>query len=581
MSVSVGKTQPEISFGTTADSSNGSMNSADVVALLVAVSLIVGYLPVSVVPWHAPRFVALLLSLPYGLYALTKFLRVKERAAILVCSYLVWATVAGFLSAAPMLSIFGGLGRYSSVLTASATAGLWAIGRQMTPWGRNALLWTVVGSVGVSSCIAIIQLTFQPSSIMLSLELGRPVGLAGNPIYYGAHVSAVAALFAYRYSRNLRARELIAFGCFAFFAGLSGSRVALLGVVGVAVVGSISARRLRAGALVPVAILAGVGASLAHRVAGTGQSAGDRVGTSGLSERLDLWSFGVRAFLDRPVQGWGLGRFRQASQGHYSDAWVRRFPNEMSGGWPDAHNFVIEHLVATGLVGVALLLSFIYAASRHSEGPWSWMAAAVAVTWTLQPATLTTYGLAALLIGAAAPRSQLRAGEGTFRRVHGVLLLGGTALAVSYLLSDLTLNPAHANVESHANFPVWAPWLRIDPAAANAMATRFTPLSGNTDPDVQQFVILWSDRATERESDLPLWWSNLAIRQVGAGDLGAARLAAERGLELQPNHPPSLQALQIVASRIGDDELLTSTTKLLCALEIHGCDYLGSDGAPP
>ena len=564
----------EIEQGVPRQRDRVAVSLTDAWAFIAVVLLMGAYWSSALHPWETPRVLVLLAGLPIGAVFVGRAALAGDRSSQLATGVVVWAMVGALASRAPAVSVLGGIGRPSSVLMLACVAGLWGIGRQTTPRAVDLIGWGVAG-VGVASGLAAIaQMALKPDSLFWSLELGRPVGLAGNPVYFGAHMAAAGAWFVFRYAFVRSWHELAAFSLSAFFASLSGSRVAIVGLLVIAVWAVTRSRTARPYLLVPAVLVGMVFAGLAHTASGTGQSSGERLDGSGVGDRIALWRYGLAAWSRRPLHGWGLGRFRGASQSHYSDAWAVRFADDRASAWNDAHNFIVEYIVAIGLIGLLLIAAFAWFGARKSSGPMVWMASAIAVGWLLEPAAVQTFGLAMLLLGAGwarpAPTTEVTRRE-VNRWVHAFAAFAGLALVMTYVASDQALDTAAASVESTADFPVWAFWLRVDPGAANAIASSRTLARDNVDPQTVDFVLSWSERAASREPDLPLWWANLSIRRLLADDPQGAVEAAQRALDLQPNHVHALEYLQIAALRMGDHPLFDRATSRLCEIGAAAC----------
>ena len=78
--------------------------------------------------------------------------------------------------------------------------------------------------------------------------------------------------------------------------------------------------------------------------------------------RLVLWQVSARAWLDRPILGWGSGATLSAYLHEASPAEVA----ESGRGWEDAHNLVLEAAVSTGIFGALALLALLGSAALRS-----------------------------------------------------------------------------------------------------------------------------------------------------------------------------------------------------------------------
>jgi hypothetical protein len=317
-------------------------------------------------------------------------------------------------------------------------------------------------------------------------------------------------------------------------------------------------------------------ATLLQRGGGSAESsAADRLTVGGIWPRLRIWSYGWRAFLDRPITGYGLGRFRPATERFFSPEFVRReATDDLIQTWYDPHNIVVQIAVSLGVVGLGLFAWFLLSAVRRSHGPWLWAASAIAISWLLEPPSHVTYGLAALLLGA----SQLGADDGVvrttparMRRAVAVPACMAAALLSGWaIVSDLTLNAAYESGDvDDARRAVW--WNPLDATVMQTVSTAVLVPTNYSDETAEE-VLHWSERATELEPGLPFMWAQLGIRQLLFGDVDGARVSLEHAIELQPYHPLALAVLRNIAQREGDDDLLALVTGRLQEIETAGDD---------
>jgi hypothetical protein len=545
------------------------LNVADVCAIVGVVVLSAAYLPGWTAAWDAPRVAVFLLAVPVGVVGVPLMAWRRDPTAAVLTAFLGCGLVASLLAESRTISLVGGIGRQSSWVLWCGAAGLWAIGRSTTELGRSRLVIAAVASGAVSLAFAVVQLIVQPDRFDMSLEQGRPVGLVGNPIYFGAIMCGLAAVVAHPARATGSRLGLAGFGVFAFGAAVSGSRIAV--VVTLLIAAAVAASGARRRGLVLGATIAGANvlAIGLHRAIGTGQSAGERIGTSGVQDRLDLWSFGLKGWADRPLLGAGVGRFRAATQSHYSDAWAGRFSDDRSGAWLDAHNLFVEMLVTVGIIGLALLIVLFVQFARRGQGALAWGAAAIATTWLLEPAALAPLGIAALFIGAAMaqPDGPARPNRATWL---SALLIIGLALGSWYLVGMRALDGWLPPPVTDTSPPAWPLW-RFDPLAASS-ASESVDLQGSQDPSVASFAIRWAERAVDLEPDFPYWRSNLAFDLLVVGETSEARRVASEALDDQPNHVRTLEILQVVALRDQDHALFDGVTEQLCELERPTCE---------
>jgi O-antigen ligase len=531
-----------------------------------------------------PRVILLLGALPFGLYELAQLVRRRDRPAIAGTLLIGWALFVGLVSDAPISSIFIVNGRWDSVLWLSAALGMWALGRRLSPRGRVVLGMAFLGACAASGLVGLLQATFDITYEPLVAQGRRASGFGVNPVYFGATMAGAAGFCIRTYisgDRGWRSRWALAgVAIGVLLVTLSGSRVALASCLVLIVVGIAIARSGRALLLIPAAACGVLVATLLQRRGGNAESsAADRLTAGGIWPRARIWSYGWRAFLDRPITGYGLGRFRPATQRFFSPEFVRReATDDLLQAWYDAHNVVAQVTVSLGVVGLALFAWFVVSAARRSHGPLLWATSAIAICWMLEPPSHVTYGLAALLLGA----SQLDRGEDTgvdeparmSRSMTVAACVAAALLSGWAIVSDLTLKVAYesGSVEDARRAVLWNP---LDATVMQTVSTAVLD-PAHYDDEIAAEVLDWSERATELEPGLPFMWAQLGIRQVLFGDVDGGRASLEHAIELEPYHPLALAVLRNLAEREGDGDLLALVEGRLREIETDGVDV--SDG---
>jgi hypothetical protein len=361
---------------------------------------------------------------------------------------------------------------------------------------------------------------------------------------------------------------------FAMACNLSGSRVAsVAGLFGALLYAAASrnAESLQRRLLFPVAFAFGVG--LGSAVAGwLGDGAGtstSRLATGGEAGRVQAWRYAAGAIAERPIGGWGFGRFRAATQEHFSPAFVRDFAaSDVTQIWFDSHNLIVTVAVAIGVIGLGLALWFAVGASRIAHGPLAYFAVVLAITWLLEPAGLTTLPIGMLALGAAAFRISAeaapRASSRAHRRVRALAAGIAVGLATWVVIADIGLKQA---IESGRPEDVEAAarWFPRDAVVADAVAQAWFRAE-ERDVTLRSDVLEWSRNATRAEPDRPYLWSRLGLRQAAFGDFDDAQASIERALTLQPWHLQSWQVLYAIGTRLDDGELIRRSSQALCEL---------------
>jgi len=243
------------------------------------------------------------------------------------------------------------------------------------------------------------------------------------------------------------------------------------------------------------------------------------------------------------------------------------------GTWAffDSHNLFVQILVTLGLIGLLLFVLFLAASLHRSSGATVWMAGAMFLTWQLQPAVLQTWPVGLALLGAGSAALAPRVSSSRLPRfaVIGALLVGAF-LASSFLAADEQLQTADVGRPLSLPASMWM--YSHDSVVASSMSDGgFDPSVGAWDAAEKEYVLTWAKRATQDEPDFPLWWSLLALRALRYDELDLARHAAERGIEIEPKHIPSWQALKIVGQRTGDQELVDRADHVLCTYGFGSC----------
>lgn len=527
--------------------------------------LLVAFAPDLMFGSWTPRMALVLAAMPLGMVLLGVLCRRRDPAAIVLAAALAWTLLCSAVSPFGRLALTGTVGRDLSALTVIGAASFWAIGRMASARGVRVLERVVLWGVAAGAFVGVSQVVFSVDSGPLALASGRPIGFMTNPVYFGAACAAGLAIGIALWSETTWRWVAAPLFVSGMAASLSGSRVAL-GAAVVVLLALVVLRRTRVagvGALVGVtSLVAGV---VLDRTAGAGRNAADRLASGAGGGRTTAWRYGLEAFVDRPLVGYGFGEFRPAVQGRFSAEFVRDFAaEEITQPWFDPHNAVITVLVAVGVVGLALFLAWLLVWGRDVRGPLVWAVVPIALSWMLQPMSLHTLPLAMLLFGAAGAGT-VPVKSGLPRRTAAAVAVLGVMLGVYLLAADVLLRRATNDLDGDRAASAASMFGR-DPISGDLVAQTYGR-SGATADQLE-----WRERVASWEPDRPHWWSLLAQTQIGLGLLDEAEVSVANALELQRYNVRSLNTEAILAIYRDDEARLEAALDELCLVSPSACE---------
>lgn len=534
------------------------------------------YFPVFNSWFWTSRMMILLVAIPPGAMALARLLRRKDRAAAFASAAVIWSMLGALTSGQVNASFQGFIGQDASVISYAGAVSLWALSRFSSQRARDMVIPVLVASLALNLLVAYVQVVFRIDQGDLALQHARAVGLTPNAVYFGALMAAGAVIAIWQAANALAARRGWWCGAALLFgSGLSfsGSRVAAgaLLVVGAAII--VRARRRRTGiAGLSCAVIGMLGGSALARSLDLDRDAVSRLSDAGGGGRLAYWRVSLDAIAERPLQGWGLGRFRAAVQGRLPLDELVQF-GDAPTFW-DAHNLFVGLAVAVGIPGLLLWCAFAWSAGRRVPPHLAPAAAAIAVTWMLQPAGLTTLPVAVMLLGFAGLGNDLDGGPRTEKVARPWAKAASAALVTTGALAATWLGVADARLESAVQASDRdaaldaASMFGSDPIATDLVA-QIHEIEGY-DSDAQRAELLRAfERTTEVEPGRALWWIELARRQGLLGDPEAALVSSQRALELEPFNHDAWMVTWAIARDLDDDVLELEAVGILCEYDVE------------
>lgn len=530
---------------------------ADLVGLLGVLAALLLPLAFSPAVYHlfwAPKAALCLVLVGPGLVTLARLVRGGSAAASLAALFLGSATVSAALSGHVAAALTGAPNSGTGLLFVAATTGAWAIGVAAGAARRRQMVTALLAAALVNALVAWLQAR---GLVPVPLESpGRSFGLMGNPVYLGALAAGAVWVVAARAGRRGRLLPwLAAVVVLAGAAQLSGGRAA----VGLAVVSALAGFRLagpRRGAALLAALAVGFLAAGAWAGGGAVTGSSRAVGsesTAQLGTRVGFWRIGALAALDRPVFGWGPGRFEAATSPRATAAVSEGGVNV----YKDAHNWLVEYAVTAGAVGLGLLLAWLVVSGRAATGPLAGFAVSAGLFMLVEPVSVGIAPLALLALGASGPPAPRPVpADRLWRAATGValvvgLLVAGVFVTGEALLERGRLDSSTAGVaRASALLPPWAEVSRL--------AARTEVFAGLRSETHRAEALALAREATRREPEDAASWSYLAQLELVWGTDEAAARAIHRTLERHPWYADGLRSAAVLAARTGDREGLAA-----------------------
>lgn len=557
------------------------LNGAELCVLGVALLLPLAFAIQDFATFFMPKVALLLLLLGPGVCVLGLGCIRRDRASWWGAGFLAVAVLSTVLSDVPVLSVFGSYMWGNGLLFVAALLGFWALGRTLGARARELLVLVLLAGALVNAGWAWLQMIVGLGQPALRPFLGRAMGLMGNPVQLGA-LCAAAMWLAVGKSRDRLVPSLVALGVLAGAVQLSGSRVALVAGIAAVLYAAVRAGMRRGGLLAGAVV---VGVLLSMLVPSPGGSSTQRVTgatSSGLGPRVALWRSAADGLVDRPLVGYGPGRFYVGATPRTNLATAR-----YTGGdtlYADAHNFVVEYATTTGVLGLIALGGFLIVAGRRARGPLVGFVIVAAITMLLQPQYVGFTPLVLLALGASGPRLQpfgasrdgvnrARTGRAMFVVLCCATAPVGAVAAFRAVSGDasfkqgVTKRSIDAVDRADVRFP---PWPDVPAQRGSIYATRQF-VTG--DRSLIAKAIASARDAVRRDPLDPQWTFQLGNLEEASRHYPSAARLYDRALELNPWSINALSGAYRVAVRTERDAEAVKLRSRLCEI--------GKDSCPP
>jgi O-antigen ligase len=508
--------------------------------------------------------------------------RTTRTAARLALIFAAVALVSALASKAPGIAMVGLYQQGTGWVFVAGLVGCWALGTRLGDRARQLLAVLLIFSAVANSAIAVLQLTVGLDRISLPLYSSEAAdGLQANPFELGALVVAALALLGGRFMKRPREWYLPVLAV-TVGAGACGQRLPLLLVVGVlvwAVWQTVRPGRLRAtrdvrrsfafAALSVAGVAAGALTAKLSNSSGSISRIAGSTSEETFGQRFMAWREGLRAFTHHFLIGAGPGQFRSVTSFLFPLSFVKPNPGEV---FTDAHNFVIEYLTTTGILGTGALLLWLAVVFKSARGPLVAAALVLMAMELAEPLNAAVLPVALGALGAAGPAAEAasaaqpagalqRDGPASFslagRAVVAVMAVVGIVAGALFIVGDgvmlrgqgqrsLAQDSAALSSASTANTLLGA-W--PDPAELSSETHFYLSLGDHPAERVQ--AIRWAEIAVSRDPTNPSLLVMLSSYQLAAGQYGAAQQSALSAQTYLPYWPSALNDLGVASLLLG------------------------------
>jgi O-antigen ligase len=252
---------------------------------------------------------------------------------------------------------------------------MYAVGRYAfdRPAAVRLSLWTVLALAAYSAWVSILEFTgpaswVWPRSIVdgsLPADqtwVGRAVGVVNQPVVNGLILIlgfAIAITLMSRHGEPTWRRCLLLVVAVACGYGLylTHTRAAWLSGVVMLVLGALLAKGYRSGFTAALGLIAAVVALNWSVFISSDRAAGGVGSQSEVWDRLNMIRTALWAFGQKPIEGWGINRFRAVNTFHHQQ-WAPEVPWRNGYGMP-SHMNELGILAELGLIGLALWIGVL------------------------------------------------------------------------------------------------------------------------------------------------------------------------------------------------------------------------------
>jgi len=454
-----------------------------------------------------------------------------RRVALVGVAVVAFGALSAALSGNFLLSLFGEWIQSTSLVLLTATVAAWAIGVHVDDRGRRWLEIALISTAGLNALVALAGTLAPSMPLELERVANRHPGLLGNPVFLAPFLAGALWLVLDRFlDRPQWWGGVVAVLAAALQA--SGSRAAL-GMLVVLLAAAVRRVGWRAAALFACFVIAGAvigegSARIGHAVTTSERLTASSAAEGGIRPRLEEWSASVHAIAERPLVGYGPGRYAVATSHRQT---LRRAQAEAPDSlFYDAHDLFVEDAVTLGLPGLGLVLAFLYLAGRRAlwKAPLAGFGGILLLGHLFQPQHVALTPLALLTLGAATPSASALAGAGSnawrWARVAGAAV--GVVLFLSMCVGSILWRHAlleHDDGMMDVAIHLVPPWPDLD-LSKGVLAGRFGDAAS----------IPWAERAVASDTTRPDLWKKLADLYLSTHDLPRARAAYGRALALSP-----------------------------------------------